>query len=136
MAKMGRPRIEISKEDFEKLCGLQCTRIEIADWFNVSEDTIERWCKRTYNETFAVVFAKKRSKGQISLRRAQFKLAEKNATMAIFLGKQYLGQADRIVTESRSDGMLADLIEGLKDDIHTETAGLDEAVADEPSETN
>ena len=28
----------------------------------------------------------------ISLRRSQFKLAEKNATMAIWLGKQYLGQ--------------------------------------------
>ena len=136
MAKMGRPRIEIDQEAFEKLCGLQCTRIEIADWFNVSEDTIERWCKRTYSETFAVVFSKKRSKGLLSLRRAQFKLAEKNATMAIFLGKQYLGQADRIVTESRSDGMLADLIEGLKDDIHTETKGTDEAMADEQPETN
>jgi hypothetical protein len=136
MAKMGRPRIEISKEDFEKLCGLQCTRIEIADWFNCSEDTIENWCKRTYKETFSVVFAKKRSKGQISLRRAQFKLAEKNATMAIFLGKQYLGQADRIVTESRSDGMLAELIEGLKDDIHTETKAVNEPLADEQTEEN
>ena len=28
------------------------------------------------------------------LRRSQFKLAEKNAAMAIFLGKQYLGQKD------------------------------------------
>jgi hypothetical protein len=136
MAKMGRPRIEISKEDFEKLCGLQCTRIEIADWFNCSEDTIENWCKRTYKETFSVVFAKKRSKGQISLRRAQFKLAEKNATMAIFLGKQYLGQADRIVTESRSDGMLAELIEGLKDDLHSETESFDETMADEQTEEN
>jgi hypothetical protein len=29
------------------------------------------------------------------LRAAQFKLAEKSSTMAIFLGKHYLGQADR-----------------------------------------
>ena len=28
------------------------------------------------------------------MRRSQFKLAEKNAAMAIFLGKQYLGQKD------------------------------------------
>ena len=30
--------------------------------------------------------------GKISLRRMQWRLAETSATMAIFLGKQYLGQ--------------------------------------------
>ena len=34
--------------------------------------------------------------GKASLRRTQFKIAEKgNANMAIFLGKQYLGQTDK-----------------------------------------
>lgn len=92
---MGRPRAEIKQDEFEKLCGLQCTKEEIADWFNVSEDTIERWCKRTYKKSFAVIFSQKRSKGRISLRRSQFKLAEKSAAMAIFLGKNYLGQSDK-----------------------------------------
>jgi hypothetical protein len=32
----------------------------------------------------------------MSLRRTQFKLAEKNATLCIWLGKQYLGQRDII----------------------------------------
>ena len=37
----------------------------------------------------------------------------------------------------KSDGKLADLIAGLKeDDLHTETASTNEAVADEPAETN
>ena len=89
---MARPKIKIDKEQFEYLCGLQCTLIEIAEFFKCSEDTIERWCERTYNECFADVFAKKRARGKISLRRSQFKLAEKNAVMAIFLGKNYLGQ--------------------------------------------
>lgn len=40
-------------------------------------------------------FPQKRGKGKISLRRHQMRLAEKNATMAIWLGKQYLGQTDR-----------------------------------------
>ena len=31
----------------------------------------------------------------MSLRRNQFELSKVNATMAIFLGKQYLGQSDR-----------------------------------------
>ena len=35
-----------------------------------------------------------RSDGKVSLRRAQFKLAQTNPTMSIFLGKQYLGQSD------------------------------------------
>lgn len=90
----GRPRIEIDKEQFEKLCGLQCPKDEIAGWFDCSEDTIERWCKREYNTNFAEVFKEKRGKGKISLRRYQFELAKKNASMAIFLGKQILGQSD------------------------------------------
>lgn len=91
---MGRPRIEIDKRQFENLCGMQCTLAEIASFFNCSDDTIERWCKREYGETFAEVFKQKRQKGFISLRRTQFRLAEKNTAMAIFLGKNYLGQSD------------------------------------------
>lgn len=91
---MARPRIEIDQKQFENLCGLQCTLKEIAGFFNCSEDTIERWCKRTYKESFADVYEKKSSEGKISLRRAQKKLAEKSAAMAIFLGKQILGQKD------------------------------------------
>lgn len=92
---MARPRIEIDKEQFEKLCSLQCTKGEIAGFFNCSEDTIERWCNREYKECFAVVFSKKREVGKISLRRSQFRMAETNPSMAIWLGKQYLGQAEK-----------------------------------------
>ena len=38
----------------------------------------------------------------MSLRRTQFKLAEKNPTMAIFLGKQYLGQRDNIEVKAEN----------------------------------
>ena len=93
---MARPQIKIDPNEFEKLCGLQCSLGEIAEWFNCSEDTIERWCKRTFNEGFAETFAKKRGRGKIALRRMQWKLAEKNASMAIFLGKNYLGQRDSV----------------------------------------
>ena len=96
---MARPRIEIDQTQFEKLCGLQCSLEEIAGWFNCSEDTIEKWCQRTYEERFTDVFAKKRCAGKISLRRSQWKLAEKSAAMAIFLGKNYLGQSDTTVVE-------------------------------------
>ena len=98
---MARPQIDIDKGQFEKLCALHCTEQEVADFFDCSPDTIDRWCKRTYkNEKgkslgFAEVFSIKRNKGKISLRRNQWKLSEKNANMAIWLGKQYLGQSDK-----------------------------------------
>lgn len=91
---------KIDKDEFEKLCRLQCTLSEVCDWFNVEDDTLNSWCKKTYGTTFSDVFKKKRGKGQISLRRTQWKLAEKNVAMAIWLGKQYLGQSDKIETSN------------------------------------
>lgn len=91
---MGRPKIQIDRQQFEKLCSIQCTLEEIASWFKCSNDTIERWCKRELDMSFAEAFKKYSANGKISLRRIQFKLAEKSAAMAIFLGKQYLGQKD------------------------------------------
>lgn len=110
---MARPKKEIDKTDFEKLCALQCTQEEICSWFDVTDKTLQSWCKRTYKKGFSEVYAKKREKGKISLRRAQFRLAEKNAAMAIFLGKNYLGQTDRqeqIVTTVEDLTPLAEML--------------------------
>ena len=96
MAKMGRPQKEISEKLFENLCGIQCTEKEICSVFDCCEDTLNAWCKKTYNMTFSDAFKTKSEIGKSSLRRIQFRLAEKNASMAIFLGKQYLGQKDVI----------------------------------------
>lgn len=95
--KMGRPKKKIDKGQFEKLCGLQCTLDEICGYFGVQDDTLNRWCRETYDgRTFSEVFKEKRGLGKISLRRYQFQMAEKNPTMAIWLGKQYLGQRENI----------------------------------------
>ena len=97
MAKMGRPRKEIDKTEFEKLCFLQCTEREFCSWFNVSDETLNKWCKENYDgRTFLDVFKEKRENGIISLRRTQFQLAEKSPAMAIFLGKNLLGQSDKV----------------------------------------
>lgn len=103
--KGGRPRKELDKTTFEGLCSIQCTLMEIAQVMNVSSDTVERWCKREYKESFAEVYKKYSAVGLASLRRKQFKLAERNAAMAIWLGKQYLGQRDvqEIKQEVKSD---------------------------------
>lgn len=109
---MGRPKIVIDKDIFEKLCEYQCTLREIAGIFKCSEDTIERWSKRTYKETFAEVYKKYSANGKMSLRRNQFKLSETNATMAIWLGKQYLGQRDKDIAEAaeKSNGVLESIL--------------------------
>ena len=97
---MARPQKEIDKEQFEKLCGIQCTLEEIAGWFHVSADTIERWCLRTYEDEegkamgFADAYKVFSVGGKISLRRYQFEQAKKSYAMAIWLGKQWLGQRD------------------------------------------
>ena len=97
MAKMGRPRKEINKTEFEKLCFLQCTQREFCSWFDVSDETLNKWCKENYDgRTFLDVFKEKRENGIISLRRTQFQLAEKSPAMAIFLGKNLLGQTDKV----------------------------------------
>lgn len=96
MAQMGRPKKQLDQKEFEKLCFLQCTHNEVCAWFDISADVLERWCKETYGMTFSKVFAEKKQNGLISLRRTQFQLAEKSPAMAIFLGKNLLGQTDKM----------------------------------------
>lgn len=110
MAKMGRPKIEIDQAIFESLCKIQCTEEEMCGVFRCCEDTLNSWCKRTYKDdktgkplTFSDTFKKYSQDGKVSLRRAQFRMAMNNPSMAIWLGKQYLGQKD----EQRVDANVA-----------------------------
>lgn len=90
----GRKRLEIDERVFIELCKIQCTKKEIGAVLGVSEDTLERWCKREHDMTFSMFWGIHSEAGKASLRRSQFLLAEKNAVMAIWLGKQILGQRD------------------------------------------
>jgi AraC-like DNA-binding protein len=93
---MARPKKEFSQRIFEELCRIQCTLEEIAQVMRLSEDTVERRCQEIYESSFADTYKKLSAVGKTSLRRAQFKLAQKSAAMAIWLGKQYLGQRDKV----------------------------------------
>ena len=84
----------IDSVELEKLCAMQATDEEIAAWFGVSTRTIER---RRKVRKFADAMDRGRAKGRLSMRRMQMKLLEAgNATMGVWLGKQYLGQTDQI----------------------------------------
>lgn len=116
MAKMGRPRKEIDRKQFEGLCAIQCTIHEICAALDVSSKTLEKWCEEEYGKTFSQVFAEKRGIGKISLRRSQFRLAEKNAAMAIFLGKNFLNQRDHIeYTDTAALSRLDAILNNLKE---------------------
>ena len=112
---MARPLKEIDKKQFENLCGLQCTKEEICAFFELTDKTLENWCKRTYNKGFSEVFREKRGIGKISLRRAQFELAKKNATMAIWLGEQFLNQRDQVQVEIKNENNLLDAIKSTEE---------------------
>ena len=95
-------------EDFDKLCTMQCTKAEIASWWDCSVDTIVRRVEEEFQTKFAVVYAERKAKGKISLRRAQWQKAvdKQSVPMLIWLGKQYLGQTDK----QESSGGLEDLV--------------------------
>jgi len=102
---------KIDKKQFEQLCQMQCTEKEIMAWFDVCKDTLISWCKNQYGVDFSTIYDQKKQGGRIALRRYQLQQAEKNPTMAIWLGKQYLGQKD-VIEENHNinNGILDELI--------------------------
>lgn len=93
----GRPKIAIDWRLFEDLCSIHCTQQEIADIMHISIDTLRRHAPSHYNlPDFAAVYTRYTAFGKMSLRRAQFNLAKKSASMAIWLGKHWLDQKENI----------------------------------------
>lgn len=94
---MARPRIEWDEKQwraFEGLCSIMCTQEEICGVLEVTDKTLTRLIKEHYDLEFSEAYARFTANGKASLRRKQFALAEKNAIMAIFLGKVYLKQRE------------------------------------------
>lgn len=114
--KMGRPKVSVDWDEFEKLCAMQCTLKEIATWFNCSESTLVRRCKEEKKTTFEGYYKKHSEAGRISLRRAQLQYAMKgNASLLIFLGKQYLGQRDQPIENVEGENVVFNVNFGKKD---------------------
>ena len=124
MSKTGRPKIEIDFAEVDKLCQIQCTGEEIASFFGISYDTLERRCKEQFKVSLAEYIKEKSAKGKSSLRRLQWKAAMNGSvTMLIWLGKQYLGQTDKTnyIDESNynnnKEALRDKLVKELKSDI-------------------
>ena len=96
----------------KQLCSLLCSYNEIAYFFGMSMDQLQKACMNEYKVTFTEFYAKESSGGLISLRRAQMqsalgkaavydsmgRLVKKevppNVIMQIFLGKSQLQQVE------------------------------------------
>ena len=114
----GRPRKEIDKKQFEEMCKVQCTENEICSILGIGVDKLLSWCLETYDDTFSNVYKKYSENGKMSLRRAQMRLAQTNASMAIWLGKNMLGQTDRVdiaVKEEEDDPITKAIKESLNE---------------------
>lgn len=91
---VGRPKKEIDTDMVEKLASIFCTNEEIAEIVGCHRDTLA--------DNFSAYIKKGREHGKMSLRRKQYEKAMTgNTTMLIWLGKQFLGQSDKI--ETRED---------------------------------
>lgn len=99
-AKTGRPlgatKLQFSDEivkQIEGLARIQCTMREAGAVLGVNEVTFSRFLQAHGKALAAWEHGKEQ--GKASLRRNQYRMAENNPTMAIWLGKQMLGQKDR-----------------------------------------
>ena len=118
MPKTGRPTKEYDKKVFVDLIGIGCGADEICWFFRddsgkpANIDTLSRWCVREFGCTFQEY---RRQNGamflKIQLRKNQIALSKTSAAMAIFLGKNYLGQADEPVVKDTDNDLLQAMFE-------------------------
>lgn len=93
MVQKGRPRKVLDLGMVEKLAAIQCSEGEMAAVLEIDISTVQR--RKSVDPEFKSAFDRGRATGRVSLRRLQWKAAERgNAAVLIFLGKNYLGQRD------------------------------------------
>lgn len=101
--KKGRPRKVINAvgaKVIEALASVMCTEEEIAACLGVTVETLKN---DKNGAVFLECYKRGQDLGKMSLRRNQFELSKTSAAMAIFLGKNILGQRD-VIPEGDSGG--------------------------------
>lgn len=112
---IGPPKKEINWEVFEQLCAIQCTQAEICSVLKIHDDTLRVRCLEQYGEDYSAIYKRYSESGKSSLRRYQFLQAKTKPNMAIWLGKQWLGQTDRLASEiPQNDFVLHQILSTLK----------------------
>ena len=100
----GKKAVDLTPEALEALAVMHPSNEEIAAYFKVSRQTVQRYLRK---KPFAEAFARGKDMRDISLKRAQWRagVEKGNVVMLIWLGKQVLGQTDKAAMEhSGPDG--------------------------------
>ena len=131
---VGRPKIILNLEELERLSRLNCTMPEISAYFDIPLRTLEDKFANEVDVRKAI--EKGRATGKLSLRRRQIQIMEEtnNPTMAIWLGKQLLGQTDKqeIIQEINiEDRKVLDISRLTDDDLNNLERTLKYALVDE-----
>ena len=108
-------KLVVNDELFKELTEfgrLQCTPAEAAGMLNVPVKEIDRIFTKEPKAKKA--FDRGRAEGLKALRRAQLKLAETSAPMAMFLGRNYLDQSDRPEAEQSGAKDVPSAVQRLK----------------------
>jgi hypothetical protein len=99
--QMAKNQRTIKLSDVRQCGKIQCTAREAAGFLGIRVSTFNKFLQD--DPKVKEAWEQGKQLGRISLRRKQFRLAGQNATMAIFLGKQYLSQRD-IQSHALTDG--------------------------------
>lgn len=108
----GRPLININKELFEMMCKIPKTILSLDEMVKilstatepVSMSTLKRFCKQEYGVTFERFRKQQTADIKFKLAAKQLDIALKgNPMMLAFLGKQMLGQADKLKVGADGD---------------------------------
>lgn len=87
-------------KQIEKMLSIMCTKEEIKGVLGRTDKYINMLCVEYYGKEYEEIVSLYQGLAKSNLRRIQFDHAEKNPVMAIWLGKQYLGQSDRVETKT------------------------------------
>jgi hypothetical protein len=95
--KAGRPEVIIDWDLVEKLAKYHLAGTSIAARLGIHPDILAKHVKKRHKMDLTAFLQQKRAEGCDLLRESQYKSAiiEGNTAMQIWLGKQYLSQADK-----------------------------------------
>jgi len=124
---MARPQKTISFSELDKLLTMGAIGEECAGFFDIDYDTLNAIVKREKGVGFSDYQKKGSATFRISLRRLQYRsvygekdkagdyIVKPSVVMQIFLGKQYLGQSDKLEQTNKGESF-SDWLEEQKDD--------------------
>ena len=88
-------KIQIDWKKIDTMLGDLCSSIEVASALKISTEELNKAVMKKYRIDMDTYAKQKQADTLHKMRTSQKQLAETNATMSIWLGKQYLGQRDR-----------------------------------------